>query len=50
MDSLEKIRKIIKESIPKSAEITNVEFEGPEISVYSKNENFIGNDHSEIKN
>jgi len=50
MDSLEKIRKIIMESIPKSAEITIVEFEGPEISVYSKNENFIGNDHTEIKN
>jgi hypothetical protein len=50
MESLEKIRKIIKESIPKSAEITNVEFEGPEISVYSKNEDFIGNDHSDIKN
>ena len=50
MDALEKIRKEIKENIPKSAQITNVQFEGPEISVYSKNEDFIGNDHTEIKN
>ena len=50
MDSLEKIRNIIKESLPKSAEITEILYEGPEISVYSKNENFIGNDHAEIKN
>lgn len=49
-ESLEKIREDIYHSLPKSAAITDVQFEGPEISIYSQSEHFIGDDREEVKN
>ncbi len=49
-ESLDKIRQDILKSLPKSAEISDVQFEGPEISIYSSSEKFIGDDREEIKN
>ena len=48
-DHLERIRDDILKSISKSAKISDVEFEGPEIAIYSKSEAFISNDKNEIK-
>ena len=49
-DPLEEIRERIRKSLPKTADITSVEFEGPEIAVYSSSPKFIGNEREEIKN
>ncbi|RLI64323.1 MAG: beta-CASP ribonuclease aCPSF1 [Promethearchaeia archaeon] len=49
-EALEKIKKDIFDSLPKSAKITDVQFEGPEISIYSRSEDFIGDDREEIRN
>ena len=49
-ESLDKIRQDILNSLPKSAEISDVQFEGPEISIYSSSEKFIGDDREEVKN
>ena len=40
----------IKELIPKEAEVSKVEFEGPDIAVYAKNIQFIYSDEHVIKN
>ena len=34
---LDKIRSEIEKIVPKDAEITKIEFEGPEVAIYSKN-------------
>ena len=49
-ESLDRIRQDILNSLPKSAEISDVQFEGPEISIYSSSEKFIGDDREIIKN
>lgn len=49
-EALEKIKTNILESLPKSAKITDVQFEGPEISIYSCSEEFIGDEREEIRN
>ncbi|MHA1746658.1 MAG: beta-CASP ribonuclease aCPSF1 [Promethearchaeota archaeon] len=48
-DAIDKIRQEINSSIPKSAEITAIEFEGAEIAIYSSSAKFIGNDQQIVK-
>ena len=48
-DTFEKIRAKIRDSLPKSAQVTEIEFEGPEIAIYSSSVAFIGNDRDEVK-
>ncbi|MCF2142022.1 MAG: beta-CASP ribonuclease aCPSF1 [Candidatus Lokiarchaeota archaeon] len=49
-EALEKMKQDIFDSLPKSAKITEVQFEGPEISIYSRSVDFIGDDREEIRN
>ena len=49
IDFLKKIKEEIISSLPSDAQITNVEFEGPEIAVYSKNVDLIGEENQAIK-
>ncbi|MCK5344902.1 MAG: beta-CASP ribonuclease aCPSF1, partial [Candidatus Heimdallarchaeota archaeon] len=49
LNAIEKIRNEITSSIPKSAGITSVEFEGAEIAIYSSSASFIGNDQQTVK-
>ena len=49
VDFLKKIKQEIISSLPRDAQITNVEFEGPEIAVYSKNPDIIGEENQKIK-
>ncbi len=46
---LERIREEIKNEIAPSAKITDIQFEGPEIAIYSSNPTFIGQERTEIK-
>ncbi len=46
---LEKIKQSILEDLPDSAELKEIQFEGPEIAIYSNNPDFIGNNRSIIK-
>jgi len=48
-NAIDKIREEISSSIPKSAEITAIEFEGAEIAIYSSSVSFIGNDQHIVK-
>src|SRR3990172_5371722 len=38
-DTLEEIKKVVKETIPPEAFVTKVDFEGPEVVIYTKNPN-----------
>jgi uncharacterized protein len=49
VDAIEEIRDQIMASIPSNVKLSSIEFEGPEIALYSKNEDFIGNEREEIK-
>lgn len=46
---LERIRADIKSELDKSANISDIQFEGPEIAIYSSNPVFIGKERTEIK-
>jgi len=43
-DTLDRIKKEIMESIPPEIKLTRVEFEGPEIAIYSKNSKVLVDD------
>ena len=45
---LEKIQKIIEEFVPRNVKFS-VELEGPEIALYTKDKNFIGENREIIK-
>ncbi len=45
---MENIKKKIKELVPAEAEVSKIEFEGPEISIYSKNPEFFFNGGNNI--
>ena len=47
---LEAVRQDIMNTLPPNAEITSIDFEGPEIAIYCKNEEFIGDESEDIKN
>jgi len=49
-DLLQQIREDVKQSLPSSLQITNIDFEGPEIAIYCKNEESLGDESEEIKN
>jgi uncharacterized protein len=50
MDEIfDKIRKDIFDSIPKSAKIEAIQFEGPEIAIYSSNPEYIAKERDDIK-
>ena len=49
IDLLNKIIEDIISSLPKDSEITSVEFEGPEISIYSKNPDIIGEENQSVR-
>ena len=49
IDLLNKIKEDIISSLPKDSEITSVEFEGPEISIYSKNPDIIGEENQSVR-
>ncbi len=44
------IKERIRELMPNEAELSNIEFEGPDVAVYVKNVGFVYNDESIIKN
>ena len=46
---LEKVSNQINKIVPANAEITAVEFEGPEVAIYSKNPRVLVNDESIVK-
>ncbi len=48
-EKFDRIREEIRKSVPKTAKITEIEFEGPEIAIYSASAEFIGNEREEIK-
>ncbi|MGQ4913095.1 MAG: beta-CASP ribonuclease aCPSF1, partial [Candidatus Thorarchaeota archaeon] len=43
------IREVVKKSLPRSAAISSVEFEGPEIAIYSKAPKILLDDGDRIK-
>jgi len=49
VDTLEKIKKEIIESIPPEVKLTHVEFEGPEIAIYSKNSKMLVDDNEILR-
>ncbi|MHA1339751.1 MAG: beta-CASP ribonuclease aCPSF1 [Promethearchaeota archaeon] len=49
IDTLEKIKKEIMESIPPEVKLTHVEFEGPEIAIYSKNSKMLVDDNDILR-
>jgi KH/beta-lactamase-domain protein len=44
------MKSIIRDTLAPILSITSVEFEGPEIAIYCKNEAFVGSDSDEVKN
>lgn len=48
-DSLEEIKKAIKDNVPSEALVTKIEFEGSEVVLYSKNPTVLANDGENIK-
>lgn len=49
-DILKEIREIISQMVPKEAQITEIEFEGPELVIYLKNPESVVSDGELIKN
>ena len=48
-ETLESIKEEIRNSLPSNIDMTSVEFEGPEIAIYCRNEDFVGSENEEIK-
>ncbi|MCK4845435.1 MAG: beta-CASP ribonuclease aCPSF1, partial [Candidatus Heimdallarchaeota archaeon] len=46
---LNKVTRQIHEQLPDNSEITQIEFEGPEVAIYSKNPRVLVNDESIVK-
>ena len=46
---LDKVTRQIHEQLPDNSEITQIEFEGPEVAIYSKNPRVLVNDESIVK-
>ncbi|MEM1657542.1 MAG: beta-CASP ribonuclease aCPSF1 [Candidatus Jordarchaeales archaeon] len=49
-EDVEELKRVILENIPRSADVTAIELEGPEIAVYLKNPNLLVDDAEIVKN